>query len=137
MRRHASYMKRNDAMYLALKHAHAGFAYLSILFFFARGGMMLLRPAWLQARPVRILPHVIDTFLLALGVSVAVLMHYSPLSQPWLMAKIIALFFYVGFGTLALRRGRTPAVRATAFAAALGTVMYIVAVAKTKLVWPF
>jgi len=123
--------------YLMLKHAHAGFAYLTVLSFAARGLMMAAKPAWLVAKPVRIAPHLIDTLLLACAIALLVVGQLNPLHIPWLQAKIVALLVYIGLGTVALKRGKTPAVRWGAFFAALATVLYIVAVAKTKLVWPF
>ena len=39
-------------------------------------------------------------------------------------------------GTIALKRGKTPAVRATAFALAVLVFAYIIGVAVTKQAWP-
>lgn len=122
--------------YSLLKHAHMGFAYLSILLFTVRGGLMLADSPWLAAKPLRILPHVVDTLLLVLGITLAVLAHFLPTQQDWLMAKIVLLFVYIGLGTVALKRGRSKTVRTTAFVAALATVLWIVLIAKTKMVWP-
>lgn len=47
--------------YLALKGAHAGFAYLTLLSFTIRGIWMLTDSRLLTARLTRIVPHVIDT----------------------------------------------------------------------------
>ncbi|WP_024304155.1 SirB2 family protein [Pseudogulbenkiania sp. MAI-1] len=122
--------------YTIIKHAHMGCAYLSILLFTARGALMLADSPLLQARPLRILPHVIDTLLLTLGITLAVLAHFLPTQQDWLMAKIVLLLVYIGLGTVALKRGRTKTIRTTAFAAALATVLWIVLIAKTKMIWP-
>lgn len=123
--------------YFILKQAHAGFAYLTILSFCLRGFLMWVKPEWLKVLPVRILPHIIDTFLLALGIAMLVIADMNPLEYPWLMAKIIALVFYVVLGTIALKRGKTRKARGIAFVLSLMTVLYILMVAKTKLVWPF
>ncbi|AUH52604.1 invasion protein [Chromobacterium sp. ATCC 53434] len=122
--------------YLIVKHAHMGFAYLSILLFAARGALMMGgRGHLLQNKPLRILPHVIDTLLLACAIALVVIGGWPVLQSPWLLAKIAGLVAYVILGTIALR-GSTPRRRATAFIAALLTVIYIVLVAKTKLVLP-
>ena len=60
----------------------------------------------------------------------------SPGSQPWLAAKLCALVAYIVLGTIALKRGKTPAVRGAAFALAVLVFGYIVAVAVTKQAWP-
>ena len=48
------------------------------------------------------------------------------------MAKIVGLLVYIGLGMMALRLGRTPALRAIAWVAALATFGWIVTVAITK-----
>ena len=54
------------------------------------------------------------------------------MNAPWIAAKIIGLFAYIALGMVALRFGRTKAVRATAWIAAMLTFGYIVSVAVTK-----
>jgi hypothetical protein len=49
-----------------------------------------------------------------------------------LSSAAAALLVYIVLGTIALKRGRSPAVRAGAFAAALAAFGYIVGVALTK-----
>lgn len=123
--------------YLAVKHLHMGCAALSGSLFLVRGVWMLRASPMLQQRWVRIAPHIIDTALLA---SALVLVFWSgqyPFAQPWLGAKVCALILYIVLGTVALKRGRTPRVRALAFGAALLTFLYIVAVAVTRQVIPF
>ena len=118
--------------YLAVKHLHMGCAALSGSLFLLRGAWMLRAPGMLQQRWVRVLPHCIDTILLA---SALVLVFWSgqyPFAQPWLGAKVIALLLYIALGAIALKRRNAPA-----FGAALLTFGYIVAVAVTRLVIPF
>jgi uncharacterized membrane protein SirB2 len=65
-------------------------------------------------------------------VALAAIGGFNPLAVPWLGAKVAALVLYIVAGTVALKRGRTPRARATAFAAALAVYAYIVSVALTK-----
>lgn len=118
--------------YLALKHLHMSFAVLSGGFFLIRGLWMLAGSAHLQQRWVKIAPHVIDTLLLASAIGLAVWSRQYPFVAPWLTAKVLALVAYIGLGTIALKRGRTPRARMAAFFAALACFFYIVAVAVTK-----
>jgi uncharacterized membrane protein SirB2 len=123
--------------YLAVKHFHMGCAALSGSLFLLRGVWMLRASPLLQRRWVRVLPHCIDTALLA---SALVLVFWSgqyPFAQPWLGAKVLALLLYIVLGAIALKRGRTPQVRTLAFGAALLTFGYIAAVAVTRQVIPF
>ncbi|WUR10905.1 SirB2 family protein [[Empedobacter] haloabium] len=123
--------------YYAVKHLHIACVSASGALFLLRGMWMLAAPGMLQRRWVRTLPHLVDTLLLASAVTLAVLSGQYPFAQDWLGAKVIALVVYVLLGGVALRRGRTRAIRATAFGAALVTFAYIVSVAVTKHVVPF
>ena len=124
--------------YQILKHAHMGMAYLTITLFALRGGLMLAdKQHILASKLLRILPHVIDTALLALGITLVVAGGWPLLQTPWLLAKIAGLLAYVALGTIALKRGRTKQIRSIALLCALLVVAYIVLVAKTKLVLPF
>lgn len=118
--------------YLAVKHLHMTCAALSGAFFFVRGIWMLRESSLLQRRWVRIIPHVIDTVLLASAITLAVWSAQYPLAQSWLTAKVIGLILYIVLGTIALKRGKTKTVRATAFVAALAVFGYIVSVAITR-----
>lgn len=123
--------------YLSLKHFHMGCAAASGALFLLRGAWMLRASPALQQRWVKIAPHLIDTALLVSAITLAVWSGQSPGKHPWLMAKLCALVAYIVLGTIALKRGKTLAVRATAFVAALLVFAYIVAVAVTRQPWPF
>jgi uncharacterized membrane protein SirB2 len=118
--------------YLAIKHLHMTCAALSGTFFFIRGIWMLLESPQLQQRWVKIAPHIIDTVLLASALTMAVWSSQYPFAQNWLTAKLLALVAYILLGTIALKRGKTKSVRATAFVAALAVFAYIVKVAITR-----
>ncbi|KAB8038494.1 SirB2 family protein [Janthinobacterium aquaticum] len=122
--------------YLALKHFHMGCAAASGALFLLRGLWMLRASSALQQRWVRILPHLVDTALLVSAITLAVWSGQSPGSQPWLVAKLVALVAYIVLGTIAIKRGKTLAVRATAFVAALLVYAYIIMVAVSKQPWP-
>ena len=123
--------------YLLLKQVHITCAILSITGFAARGVLMLRDSRLLQSRFARIAPHVVDSVLLASAGALAWQSGQYPFAQSWLTAKVLALFAYIGLGTIALKRGRTKKVRAIAFAVALATVLYIVAVALARNPLPF
>ncbi|MDB5918433.1 MAG: Invasion expression up-regulator SirB [Massilia sp.] len=118
--------------YPGVKHFHMGCAAVSASLFLLRGVWMLRAPKLLQQRWVRIAPHVVDTLLLASAITLAVWSGQYPFAQGWLTAKLLALLGYIALGTIALKRGRTRAVRGAAFVGALALFAYIVAVAVTK-----
>lgn len=122
--------------YLALKALHVGCVVTSYSLFVLRGVWMLRGSALLQRRWVKIVPHVVDTTLLASAVLLAMTIRQYPFVAPWLTAKVIGLVLYIVLGTIALKRGRTLAIRVSAWIAAQLTFFYIVAVAVTHTPWP-
>lgn len=112
--------------YFAIKHLHVTAAVLSILFFVIRAYWSVTGSALLQARAVKILPHIVDTVLLVCGIILAMMI--GP-EQPWILAKIIALVLYVVVGTVAIKRGKTPRSRAIAAVVAVVIFIYIIGVA--------
>ena len=122
--------------YLILKHLHITAAYASLAFFVLRAFWSVRGVALLQARWVKIVPHLMDTLLLTLGVTLAVILNLWPLPL-WLSAKITALVIYILLGTVAIKRGKTPKIRATAAIAAVLVFAYIIgaAVERSALSW--
>lgn len=122
--------------YSLLRTLHIATVHLTLILFLLRGFWMLTDSALLQARWTRIVPHVNDSLLLFAAIAMLFVGGLNPLDQPWLLAKIIGLLVYIGLGTVALKRGKTKAVRITALVAALAVFGYIMAVALTKQVIP-
>lgn len=118
--------------YLALKHFHVTCAVLSGSLFLLRGFWMLQDSPTLQRRWVRTAPHVIDTLLLSSALIMVFWSGQYPFVQNWLTAKVIALLVYIGLGTIALKRGKTRAIRISAFIGAVLVFVYIVGVALTR-----
>lgn len=118
--------------YLIAKSLHVGAVVLSLTGFAARGALMLSGSRLLEARFVRVAPHVVDTVLLASALWLAWLIGQYPFVQGWLTAKVLGLAAYIVLGSIALKRGRSRRVRVAAFAAALAAAGYIVCVALTR-----
>jgi uncharacterized membrane protein SirB2 len=118
--------------YLALKHLHVTCVVLSGLGFCLRGGWMLAGSALGQHRLTRVLPHVVDTLLLGSALAMAWMSGQYPFLNGWLTAKLCGLLAYILLGMVALKRGRTKAVRGSCFGLALLTYAYIVGVALTR-----
>lgn len=123
--------------YIALKYLHLSCVVLSGAGFVLRGLWMMRNSPMLARRWVRVLPHVVDTALLASAIALAVALGQYPLVDGWLTAKLAGLIAYIVLGSIALKRGRTPKTRIWAFCGALLVLAYIVAVALTKSVLPF
>lgn len=118
--------------YALIKTVHISCVIASGAGFALRGAWMLTGSRLLHHPLTRIVPHLIDTLLLASAVMLMYVTAQYPTTQPWVAAKIIALLVYVVLGSTALKRGRTPAARSIALLGAIATFSYIVAVALTR-----
>ncbi len=118
--------------YLILKHLHVTCVVLSGLGFCLRGWWMLRESTLRQHRLTRILPHIVDTLLLGSALTMAWMSGQYPFVEGWLTAKLCGLLAYILLGMMALKRGRTPAIRARYFGLALLAYAYIVSVALTR-----
>ncbi|HYN61835.1 MAG TPA: SirB2 family protein [Rubrivivax sp.] len=115
-----------------LKWVHQAAVLLSVTGFFVRGVGTFTEATWSRGRIARTLPHAVDTVLLLSALALAWGLRLTPGNAPWLVAKIAGLLLYIGLGMLALRPGRTLAVRVAAWVAALLTFGWIVSVAMTR-----
>uniref|UniRef100_UPI00334110D3 SirB2 family protein n=1 Tax=Castellaniella defragrans TaxID=75697 RepID=UPI00334110D3 len=113
-------------LYFLVKHLHITAVSLSITLFLIRAYWSITGSGLLQARVIRILPHVIDTVLLTCGVILAAMI--GP-NQPWILTKIVLLLVYIGVGTFAIKRGKTRRARLIATIASVAVFAYIVGVA--------
>ncbi|MBS1143050.1 MAG: Invasion expression up-regulator, SirB [Proteobacteria bacterium] len=118
--------------YFALKHLHVTCVVLSGLGFCLRGWWMLRDSPLRQHRLTRVLPHIVDTLLLGSALSMAWLSGQYPFVHGWLTAKLVGLIAYILLGTMALKRGRTKAIRARYLGLAIVAYGYIVSVALTR-----
>lgn len=112
--------------------AHVGLVTLSVSLFLLRFAWALGGSGAPRHRALSILPHVIDTALLASGVWLVLLTRQFPFVSAWLSLKLLAVVAYVVLGSLALRRGRTRQARAVAGALALLVVAWIVVTARAR-----
>jgi uncharacterized membrane protein SirB2 len=122
--------------YPTIKIIHIASVAASYSLFWLRGVWMMRDPLRLQAKWVNVVPHAIDTVLLASAIALAVLLRQYPLQAPWLTAKVSGLLAYIVLGTVALKRGRSRGMRVAAWIAAHAVFIYIVSVAVTKRPWP-
>lgn len=114
-----------------LKFVHISCVALSYALFVLRGAWMLRDQPSLHASWMRFAPHTVDTVLLASAVALAWQLGLSPLTSPWLAAKIAALLLYIALGTVALRYGRTRHIRLLAWLMAQMVFFYMVSAAVT------
>jgi len=113
-------------MYQTLKLVHIGLVGISISLFVYRGWLMLRQSKRLSSRLLLTVPHIVDTALLASGISLIVILANVPLTQTWLQFKLAMIFAYIVAGSVALKYGRTYRARVTAFLLALVLLAIIV-----------
>lgn len=120
---------------MMIKTLHVSCAYLAGLGFLLRGiGILIKHPA-MHHKIVKVIPHIIDTILLISGIILAIHLSLSPHEQPWLAAKLITLFLYIGFGLLLIRWGTTQTRQWTGLLGGLMAYLYIVGAAHSKSVY--
>ena len=119
------------AWYLQILWTHVGCVIASGSLFFMRGCMMLAGLPAANHVALRRISVVIDSLLLSAAIALTTIIHQYPFVQAWLTVKVILLVVYIVLGVFALRRGRTRAIRAGFFAAAMIVFLFIVTVART------
>jgi uncharacterized membrane protein SirB2 len=119
------------AYYLTLRQVHITCAMLTIALFTLRGLLMAGGSSLHRSRLLRSVPIAVDTVLLTTALMLTTVIRQYPFATGWLTMKVLLLVAYVALGSVALRPGRTKAVRISAFVAALATVAFLVTVART------
>ncbi len=115
-----------------LKHLHITLAVISISLFTLRFFWTLANSSNLQAKWVKITPHIVDTLLLVIGVVMAVQYYINPLEQLWLGEKLLALVAYIFTGYYTLKLARNKSMQIIGYLGAMGWVMLIVYLAMTR-----
>ena len=123
--------------YQLLKSMHVVFVISSYTLFFLRGVWSLNSSPIIQQKWIRVVPHIVDTVLLIIALSLALTIHQFPFVDSWLTAKMIGLFLYVGLGFIALNINLNKRIRLLAWLAAQSVFAYIVLVAITHNPIPF
>lgn len=114
----------------ALKHIHMTLAIITILGFLLRSVWLFTNSTKLQAKWVKISPHIIDTFLLGTGIALWATW-YGAVFQPWLIAKIGLIVLYIGFGIITFKTSNK-SLRGVCFTLAIISFASILYLARTK-----
>jgi len=118
-----------------IKYLHLTFILLSIISFVGRVIILEIRPELLKVKILKIAPHVINTLLLLTGFTLVFQGGWLAGEYGWIIAKLVALLGYVGFGIITLKAQGTN--KWLAFSAAIACFVYIGIVAATKNAWFF
>ena len=111
-----------------------GLVTVSITGFVLRWTASMHGADWMRARWVHIVPHVLDTLLLASGVTLALQWNASAWLG-WLGAKMLGLLAYIAFGAAAMKPSRSRRGKIIAFLFAMAAAAWIVSAAMLKSAW--
>src|SRR5210317_1546067 len=116
-------------LYPEIKLVHVTAAIASGALFLLRGAVVNWGGSWGMIAPIRYLSYTIDIVLLTAALLLLAILPSTVYSNGCLWLKLTLLAVYIGFGTLALKRGRTAAIRRGFFIAAIAvyTGMYFIA----------
>lgn len=123
--------------FILLKHIHVTCAVISFALFFLRGIWSFNNSPIMRQRWIKVVPHVVDTLLLASALALAFIIRQYPFVDTWLTAKVIGLLLYIGLGLVALKYGKSKTARVSAWLAALAVFVYIALVAAKHNPLPF
>lgn len=115
-----------------MKHLHMTLAVISIALFTLRFILTLMQSQQLTKKWLKIAPHVVDTFLLLLGVGLAVKLAINPVEQLWLAEKLLAIVLYIFTGLYALKFARNKVMQVIGYFGAMGWVLLAIRIAMTK-----
>ncbi|TRZ98151.1 MAG: regulator SirB [Rhodocyclaceae bacterium] len=119
-------------MYILVKYVHVVSVVLSVTGFFLRGLLVIRASPLMNARWIKVLPHINDTVLLVAALSLAVMSEQYPFVVGWVTAKVLGVIAYIMLGSLALRAGSTRQMRIVCWLSALVVFGWIVSVALTR-----
>jgi len=88
--------------------------------------------AMMQKKWVKVVPHIVDTFLLISALVLCVILSQYPFATGWLTEKFIGLLLYIFFGLLALKIGKDKKIKTVGFVLAIGTIAFMGKLAISK-----
>ena len=115
--------------YPQIKAVHIAAVLVSGCLFALRGLLVLAGNRWGMVAPVRYLSYAVDTVLLTAALMLVTILPHAMFANGWLTVKLVLLVVYVGLGSFALKRGRTPRQRRGCYVAALSVYAFMFSIA--------
>lgn len=117
--------------YPQIKWVHVAAVLCSGAIFLLRGMLVQVgQQRVAMAAPLRYLSYSVDTVLLTAALMLLTILPGAMFANGWLVVKLVLLVVYVGLGTFALKRGRTPRVRAICYVVALLVYIAMIGIAR-------
>lgn len=120
------------SLYSLVKLIHISCVIISLSGFAIRGTLKLIDSGLLQNKLVRVLPHVVDTFLLVSAIALVVMSGMYPWLVNWVGVKLLVLVAYIVTGSIFMRSRHKGLAQYSWFLVSLLLAAYIVVVALTK-----
>jgi uncharacterized membrane protein SirB2 len=120
------------AGYTVLKTIHVTCAVITYILFFTRGIWVFSNPQRLKPTWVRVVPHVVDSLLLASAIGLVVVTSQYPGPLAWLNTKIVGLVLYIVLGMAAFRFCKNRRSKVITWILAQVVFLFIVLVAVTR-----
>ena len=118
--------------YQLLVNLHVTTAIISVLLFTYRGIWVLRHGQSNRPRWMKWLPHLNDTILFILGISLMLMIQQYPVANNWLTAKLTALLVYILLGMFVMKWASHRRSQFVAWLGALLVFAYMLGVAITK-----
>lgn len=115
-----------------IKTIHIAAVSISLVLFIVRGVWIYLLQHQLNARWVKVLPHINDTILLITGITLAVQTQVYPFTHVWLTVKLSCLLGYIILGMLAMKWFKATRIGMISWLAAIAVFIYMLSVALNR-----
>lgn len=121
-------------MYFALKYSHLVIIALSVLLFIVRFCLRMNKSKYFDNRWLKVLPHIVDTLLIATGVALIFITGFIPFTPEsvWMTEKLTCVLAYLALSYVALYYSQGTLFRLFAFFGALGWVYAAATLAMSK-----
>ena len=117
-------------MYTGLKHLHLTLMLLSVVLFITR--LVILRAQRELPKALKIIPHIVDTGLLASAIGLSVILQQYPFVAGWLTLKLLFVVAYFAFVFVALKASAKSVKQTFSAVAALGALLAAIGIAFSK-----
>lgn len=118
--------------YPQIKWVHVAAAMTSGGVFALRGLLVLAgQSRWAMAPLLRYFSYSIDTVLLTAALMLLTILPGAMFDNGWLSVKLSLVLLYIVLGTLALKRGRTPGLRAGCYVLAVLVFAFVLTIARS------
>lgn len=122
-------------MYFALKHIHLLAIALSAILLSVRYALIMAESAKVNAKFLRITPHIVDSVLILSGIGLVIASGFIPFTagSEWFTEKVTCILAYFALAMFTLRIAKGRLIRTFAYFGAIGWLFMAGRIAVTKI----